>query len=190
MYRGTLILTKAKSHFVIIDFSVHFTCNEKRRERQIKLFSFFIAIYSILTMAVAIWFCQSQTADAKSMFTEHDMAIASALLEKGISKEVIANAVSNTEISADGAKLLNLLGIGEDTVNNSLPYGNPEQTVLCDMGWTSEAVCYNAYWKGGGVPLSYKEAIIQLVGKIHNERILKRIYELVLYLCTMSETGS
>lgn len=80
-------------------------------------------------MAVAIWFCQSQTAVAKSMFTEHDMAIASALLEKGISKEVISNAVSNTEISADGAKLLNLLGIGEDTVNNSLPYFHVFSTV-------------------------------------------------------------
>lgn len=38
--------------------------------------------------------------------------------------------------------------------------------------------------------MSYKEAIIELVGKIHNDRILKRIYELVLYLYTMSETGS
>lgn len=49
---------------------------------------------------------------------------------------------------------------------------------------------YNAYRKGGGVPLTYKEAIIELVGKIHSERILKRIYKFVLYLYTMSETGS
>jgi hypothetical protein len=38
--------------------------------------------------------------------------------------------------------------------------------------------------------LSYKEAIIELVGKIHSEKILKRIYKFVLYLYTMSETGS
>ena len=38
--------------------------------------------------------------------------------------------------------------------------------------------------------MSYKEAIIELVGKIHSEKILKRIYELVLYLYTMSGTGS
>lgn len=25
--------------------------------------------------------------------------------------------------------------------------GNPEQTVLCDMGWTSEAVCYKTHYK-------------------------------------------
>ena len=38
--------------------------------------------------------------------------------------------------------------------------------------------------------MSCKEAIIELVGKIHSERILKRIYKFVLYLYTMSETGS
>lgn len=91
-------------------------------DRQIKRFSFFIGIYSALMIAVAVWFCQSQIADAKFMFTEHDRAIASALLEQGISKEVVANAVSNTEVSAGGTELLKLLGVGEDTVDNSLPY--------------------------------------------------------------------
>ena len=36
----------------------------------------------------------------------------------------------------------------------------------------------------GGVPLNYKEAIMKLVGKIHSEKILKRIYKFVLYLYT------
>ena len=38
--------------------------------------------------------------------------------------------------------------------------------------------------------MNYKEAIIELVGKIHSEKILKRIYKFILYLYTMSETGS
>ena len=38
-------------------------------------------------------------------------------------------------------------------------------------------------------PLNYKEAIVEIVGKIHSERILKRIYKFVLYLYT-HETGS
>ena len=42
----------------------------------------------------------------------------------------------------------------------------------------------------GGVPLNYKEAVMKLVGKIHSEKVLKRIYKFVLYLYTMSETGS
>ena len=41
----------------------------------------------------------------------------------------------------------------------------------------------------GGVPLHYKETIIELVGKIQSEKVLKRIYKFVLYLYT-HETGS
>jgi hypothetical protein len=37
--------------------------------------------------------------------------------------------------------------------------------------------------------LNYKEAIIEIVGKIQNERILKRIYKFVAYLYT-HETDS
>ena len=37
--------------------------------------------------------------------------------------------------------------------------------------------------------MNYKEAITEIVGKIQNERILKRIYKFVLYLYT-HETGS
>lgn len=51
---------------------------------------------------------------------------------------------------------------------------------ICDM------MCFG---KGGGVPLHYKETIIELVGKIQSEKVLKRIYKFVLYLYT-HETGS
>lgn len=103
-------------------------------DRQIKRFSFFLAIYSALMIAAAILFCRSQLADAKAMFTEHDIAIASALLEQGTSKEVVANAVSNTEVSSDGAELLKLLGVGADTIDQSLPYfSNFEQHSLAKI---------------------------------------------------------
>ena len=50
---------------------------------------------------------------------------------------------------------------------------------ICDM------MCFGK----GGVPLHYKETIIELVGKIQSEKVLKRIYKFVLYLYT-HETGS
>ena len=37
--------------------------------------------------------------------------------------------------------------------------------------------------------MNYKEAIIEIVGKIHNERILKRIYKFVAYLYTHETDG-
>lgn len=92
------------------------------RDKQIKRFSFFIAIYSILLVGIASWFCQNQIATAKSMFVEHDTAIVSSLLEQGVSNEVIATAIFNTEVSTSGTELLNYLGIGENSIGNSLPY--------------------------------------------------------------------
>lgn len=45
------------------------------------------------------------------------------------------------------------------------------------------------FGKGVVFPLKYKETIIEIVGKIQSEKILKRIYKFVLYLYT-HETGS
>jgi len=44
--------------------------------------------------------------------------------------------------------------------------------------------CAIMYIGRGGVPLKYKKAIIEIVEKIHSEKILKRIYDIVLYLYT------
>lgn len=92
------------------------------RDKHIKYFSFFVIIYSILLMGAALWFCQSQMTAIKCMLGEHDTAIVSSLLEQGVSDKVIATAVFNTEVSIDGIELLNYLGVGENTISNSLPY--------------------------------------------------------------------
>lgn len=56
------------------------------------------------------------------MYLEHDRAVVSALLEQGISKEVIANAVSSTDTSAAGVEFLNNLGINQNTLGSLLPH--------------------------------------------------------------------
>ena len=91
-------------------------------DKQIKRFSLFVAIYSILLMGIASWFCQNQIAAAKSMFVEHDTAIVSSLLEQGVSNEVVATAIFNTEVNTSGTELLDFLGIGKNSIENSLPY--------------------------------------------------------------------
>lgn len=92
------------------------------RDKQIKHFFLFIVIYSILLVGIASWFCQSQIAAVKSMFVEHDTAIVSSLSEQGVSNELIATAIFNTEASTSGTELMNFLGIGENSIRNSLPY--------------------------------------------------------------------
>ena len=68
------------------------------------------------------WLCQTQIAASKSIYLEHDRAVVSALLEQGISKEVIANAVSSTDTSAAGVEFLNNLGITQNTLSSLLPH--------------------------------------------------------------------
>ena len=92
------------------------------RDKQIKHFSLFIAIYSILLVGVSTWFSINQLNTAKSMYLEHDRAIVSALLEQAVSKEVIANAISSTDISTAGMEFLDNLGITTNTFGSLLPH--------------------------------------------------------------------
>lgn len=91
------------------------------RDRHAKFF-FFIVLYIALILGMGSWFCYTQISASKSMYLEHDRAIVSALLEQGVSKEVIANAISSTDTSIAGVELLNNLGINSNTFNGLLPH--------------------------------------------------------------------
>ena len=58
-----------------------------------------------------------------------------------------------------------------------------------DISTIVEICATMLFGKGVVFPLKYKETIIEIVGKIQSERILKRIYKFVLYLYT-HETDS
>ena len=92
------------------------------RDRQVKFFSLFIVLYITLLFGVSAWFCQAQIAASKSIYLEHDRAVVSALLEQGVSKEVIANAIFSTDVSTVGIDFLNSLGINQNTQNDFLPH--------------------------------------------------------------------
>ena len=91
-------------------------------DRQIKIFSFFIALYIILIFGMGIWFYQNQMVVSQSMYLEHNRAIVSSLLNQGVSKEVIANAVFAKEVSSAGIELSQNLGITRNTPGSLLPY--------------------------------------------------------------------
>ena len=92
------------------------------RDRQVKFFAYFIILYIVLIFGAGAWLCQTQTAASKAMYLEHDRAVVSALLEQGISKEVIAHAVSSTDTSVAGAEFLDTLGINQNTLSSLLPH--------------------------------------------------------------------
>ena len=92
------------------------------RDKQIKNYLIFMAIYAVFLIGAGIWFYESQTSAAKAMYLEHDAAVVSSLLEQGVSKEVIAAAVSNEKAGEAGKELLHTLGIREETMGLLLPF--------------------------------------------------------------------
>lgn len=92
------------------------------RDKQIRGFCFFLAFFALLLLGTGINFGISQINNAKTLYLTHDEAVASSLLEQGVSRDVIAVALNNTEISDDGRMLLAAAGVGEQTKNDTLSF--------------------------------------------------------------------
>ncbi len=84
------------------------------RDKQIRGFFLFLTFFAVLLFGLGIIFEIIQINDIKTLYLTHDEAVASSLLEQGIPKDVIAVALTNTEISEDGKILLAAAGIGAD----------------------------------------------------------------------------
>ena len=82
----------------------------------------FIAALVPLLFLIVLTVIDTQTAAAKEMFLTHDNAIATSLLEEGVSKEVIATALMNTETDTTGNKFLAGIGFSNNTDIENLPY--------------------------------------------------------------------
>ena len=82
----------------------------------------FIAALVPLLFLIVLTVIDTQTAAAKEMFLTHDNAIATSLLEEGVSKEVIATALMNTDAGATGNKFLAEIGLSNNTDIENLPY--------------------------------------------------------------------
>lgn len=83
-------------------------------DKLIKAYGCFLVLFCLLIIGVGLTFQVYQANTVKTMFLLHDEAIASSLLEQGISKDVIAVALTNTDISTKGEKLTYAIGIGQN----------------------------------------------------------------------------
>ena len=82
----------------------------------------FIVVLIPLLFLIGLTVIYTQTAVTKEMFLTHDNAIAASLLEEGVSKEVIATALMNTEADTTGNKFLTEIGLSNNTDIENLPY--------------------------------------------------------------------
>ena len=82
----------------------------------------FIAALVPLLFLIGLTVIDTQTAATKEMFLTHDNAIATSLLEEGVSREVIATALMNTDADTTGNKFLAEIGLSNNTDIENLPY--------------------------------------------------------------------
>ncbi len=87
----------------------------------IKAYGCFLVLFCLLLIGAGLTFQVYQADTVKAMFLLHDEAVVSSLLEQGISKDVIAVALTNTDISTNGEKLTYAIGIGQNA-GSDLPF--------------------------------------------------------------------
>ena len=92
------------------------------QDKQIRRYVIFLAIFTLVTLCAGGLFVIDQSDAVRSNYLAHDEAIASSLLEQGVPKDAIANALTSTETSQGGIELLTELGIESQAAANSLPY--------------------------------------------------------------------
>ncbi len=103
-------------------------------DKQIRGYTVFLIIFMLLFFCMGVVFGISQVRNAKTLYLSHDEAVASSLLEQGIPRDVIAVALTNTEISGDGQNLLSAVGIGGRVNSYMLPFIHQfQKTTLLSM---------------------------------------------------------
>ena len=92
------------------------------QDKQIKYFGIFLFSFTLLIFLSGIGLNAVQEKAIQNLFLSHDNAVVTSLLEQGVSKDVIAKAVTNTVNSPEGTALLTKIGITEHTAIRFLPF--------------------------------------------------------------------
>ena len=91
-------------------------------DKQIRRYCFFLAGMILLLFLSGVWFVAVQTNTVQAAFLEHENAIVTSLLDQGVPGEVIATALSNTNISGAGSSFLASVGRTTQTASSLLPF--------------------------------------------------------------------
>ena len=103
-------------------------------DKHSRYYCIFIVTLVLLLFLMGIAVIDTQTTATKEMFLTHNNAIATSLLEEGISKEVIATALMNTEAGTTGNKFLAEIGLSNSMDIENLPYVSAvKNTILTSL---------------------------------------------------------
>lgn len=92
------------------------------RDKQHRNFGIYLALFLLLLFLSGTLLYTAWVKAAQNMFLSHDRAVAASLLDQGVSKDIIAKAITNTLSSREGEKFLVTLGITKHTSSRFLPF--------------------------------------------------------------------
>lgn len=90
-------------------------------DRQVKGLVMFLCVSFLAFVFAQATLVGQQVSNAEALWVEHDAAVASSLLDKGVPKDVVAASLTNTESSEEGWSLLTAAGLGEQTETHRRP---------------------------------------------------------------------
>lgn len=90
-------------------------------DRQIRRYWYFVFCFILLLFLFGAGIVMIQTNAAQKLILSHDNAIITSLMDQGISENIIATAIANTEGSEDGANLLSKIGRTDQTASILFP---------------------------------------------------------------------
>ncbi|WP_342758227.1 HAMP domain-containing sensor histidine kinase [Kineothrix sedimenti] len=99
------------------------------RDKQISYFSAFLFSFVLLIFLSGMGLNAVQEKAIRNLFLSYDNAVATSLLEQGVSKDVIAEAITSTANSQEGTALLVNIGVTEHTAIRFLPYASEFQQI-------------------------------------------------------------
>lgn len=99
------------------------------RDKQISYFSAFLFSFVLLIFLSGMGLNEVQEKAIRNLFLSYDNAVATSLLEQGVSKDVIAEAITSTANSQEGTALLVNIGVTEHTAIRFLPYASKFQQI-------------------------------------------------------------
>lgn len=91
-------------------------------DKQVRYFSVFLFFFSLLIFLSGMGLNVIQKKAIQNLFLSHDSAVVTSLLEQGVSKDVIAKAITNASISQEGTNLLDSIGVTQHTSIRFLPF--------------------------------------------------------------------
>lgn len=92
------------------------------RDKHTRYYCAFIIVLILFLFLIGIIVIETQTAATKEILLTHDNAIATSLLKEGISKEIVATALTNTDTDSVGSKFLAEIGLSNRKDIKLLPY--------------------------------------------------------------------